>query len=197
MLSLLLARAGLPVTVLEKHKDFFRDFRGDTIHPSTLELMYELGLLDKLLEIRHTRVDRIAAIVGGQRFEIGDLRHLPTHAKFVALMPQWDLLNFLAADAARYPSFTLRMGWEATGLIENDGIVTGVRADTPDGPVEIPADLTVGCDGRHALSREAACLPIVERGVPHRCSLVPARAPAVGPGSRPRLRELRPPRRSH
>jgi len=166
MLSLLLARAGLPVTVLEKHKDFFRDFRGDTIHPSTLELMYELGLLDKLLEIRHTRVDRIAAIVGGQRFEIGDLRHLPTHAKFVALMPQWDLLNFLAADAARYPSFTLRMGWEATGLIENDGIVTGVRADTPDGPVEIPADLTVGCDGRHALSREAACLPIVERGVP-------------------------------
>ena len=166
MLGLLLARAGLPVTVLEKHKDFFRDFRGDTIHPSTLELMYELGLLDKLLEIRHTRVERIAAIVGGQRFEIGDLTHLPTHAKFVALMPQWDLLNFLAAEAARYPSFTLRMGWEATGLVENNGVVTGVRANTPDGPIEIPADLTVGCDGRHAVSREAAHLPLVEEGVP-------------------------------
>jgi len=166
MLGLLLARAGLPVTVLEKHKDFFRDFRGDTIHPSTLELMYELGLLDKLLEIRHTRVERIAAIVGGQRFEVGDFTHLPTHAKFIALMPQWDLLNFLAAEAARYPSFTLRMGWEATGLIENDGVVTGVRANTPEGPIEIPADLTVGCDGRHAVSREAAHLPLVEEGVP-------------------------------
>ncbi len=166
MLGLLLARAGLPATVLEKHKDFFRDFRGDTIHPSTLELMYELGLLDKLLEIRHTRVDRIAAVVGGERFEIADLTHLPTHAKFVALMPQWDLLNFLAAEAARYPSFTLRMGWEATGLIENNGVVTGVRANTPDGPVDIPADLTVGCDGRHAVSREAAHLPVVEEGVP-------------------------------
>ncbi|MGA7317490.1 MAG: FAD-dependent monooxygenase, partial [Silvibacterium sp.] len=126
MLGLLLARAGLPVTVLEKHKDFFRDFRGDTIHPSTLELMDELGLLDKLLEIRHTQVNRIAAIVGGQSFEIGDFTHLPTQAKFVALMPQWDLLNFLAAEAARYPSFTLRMGWEVTGLIENDRVVTGV-----------------------------------------------------------------------
>jgi 2-polyprenyl-6-methoxyphenol hydroxylase-like FAD-dependent oxidoreductase len=166
MLGLLLARAGLPVTVLEKHKDFFRDFRGDTIHPSTLELMYELGLLGKLLEIRHTRIDRIAAVVGGQRFEIGDLTHLPTHAKFVALMPQWDLLNFLAAEAAHYPSFTLRMGWEATGLIENDGAVTGVRTNSPDGPVEIPADLTVGCDGRHAVSRKSAHLPLVEEGVP-------------------------------
>jgi 2-polyprenyl-6-methoxyphenol hydroxylase-like FAD-dependent oxidoreductase len=166
MLGLLLARAGLPVTVLEKHKDFFRDFRGDTIHPSTLELMYELGLLDKLLEIRHTQVERVAAIVGGQRFEIGDLTHLPTHAKFVALMPQWDLLNFLSAEAARYPGFTLRLGWEATGLLEDNGVVTGVRANTPDGPKEIHADLTVGCDGRHAVSREAARLPLAEEGVP-------------------------------
>jgi 2-polyprenyl-6-methoxyphenol hydroxylase-like FAD-dependent oxidoreductase len=166
MLGLLLARAGLPVTVLEKHKDFFRDFRGDTIHPSTLELMDELGLLDKLLEIRHTQVDRIAVIVGGQSFKIGDFSHLPTHAKFVALMPQWDLLNFLAAEAARYPSFTLRMGWEVTGLIENDRVVTGVRANTPEGPAEIHADLTVGCDGRHAISRETARLPLTEEGVP-------------------------------
>jgi 2-polyprenyl-6-methoxyphenol hydroxylase-like FAD-dependent oxidoreductase len=166
MLGLLLARAGVPVTVLEKHKDFFRDFRGDTIHPSTLELMYELGLLDKLLEIRHTKVDRIKAMVGGEAFEIGDFSHLPTHAKYIALMPQWDLLNFLSAEAARYPSFTLRMGWEATGLIQQDGVVTGVRANTPDGPQEIRADLTVGCDGRHAVSREASQLPLAETGVP-------------------------------
>ena len=166
MLGLLLARAGLPVTVLEKHKDFFRDFRGDTIHPSTLELMYELGLLDRLLEIRHTKIDHIAAMVGGERFEIGDFTHLPTHAKFIALMPQWDLLNFLSEEAERYSSFTLRLGWEATGLIEEDGVVKGVRARTPDGPQEIRADLTVGCDGRHATSREAAHLPVVEKGVP-------------------------------
>ncbi len=166
MLGLLLARAGLPVMVLEKHKDFFRDFRGDTIHPSTLELMYELGLLDRLLEIRHTEVNHIAAMVGGERFEIGDFTHLPTHAKFIALMPQWDLLNFLSQEAARYPSFTLRMGWEATGLIEENGVVKGARAKTPDGPQELRADLTVGCDGRHAVSREAAHLPLTEDGVP-------------------------------
>ena len=171
MLGLLLARSGLPVTVLEKHKDFFRDFRGDTIHPSTLELMYELGLLDKLLQIRHTRIDHIAAMVRGEKFEIGDFTHLPTHAKFIALMPQWDLLNFLSEEASRYPSFTLRLGWEATGLIEEDGIggngiIRGVRCNTPDGPQEIRADLTVGCDGRHAISREAAHLPLAEEGVP-------------------------------
>jgi 2-polyprenyl-6-methoxyphenol hydroxylase-like FAD-dependent oxidoreductase len=166
MLGLLLARAGLPVTVLEKHKDFFRDFRGDTVHPSTLELMYELGLLDKLLQIRHTKIDHIAAMVGGEKFEIGDFTHLPTHAKFIALMPQWDLLNFLSAEAARYPSFTLRLGWEATGLIEEDGTIKGVRCNTPDGPQEIRADLTIGCDGRHAVSREAANLPLAEEGVP-------------------------------
>ena len=165
MLGLLLARAGLPVTVLEKHQDFFRDFRGDTIHPSTLELMYELGLLDRLLEIRHTKIDHIAAMVGGEKFEIGDFTHLPTHAKFIALMPQWDLLNFLSAEASRYPSFTLRLGWEATGLIEENEI-TGVRCNTPDGAQEIRAGLVVGCDGRHAMSREAAHLPLVEEGVP-------------------------------
>jgi len=166
MLGLLLARSGLPVTVLEKHKDFFRDFRGDTIHPSTLELMYELGLLDKLLKIRHTKIDHIAAVIGGDSFAIADLTHLPTRAKFVALMPQWDLLNFLSSEASRYPTFTLRLGWEATGLIESNGIIAGVRCNTPDGPQEIHADLTVGCDGRHAISREAAHLPLTEEGVP-------------------------------
>ena len=166
MLGLLLARAGLPVTVLEKHKDFFRDFRGDTIHPSTLELMYELGLLDKLLEIRHTKINHIAAMVGGERFEIGDFTHVPAHAKFIALMPQWDLLDFLSHEAARYPSFALRLGWEATSLIEEGGVIGGVRCNTPDGPQELRADLTVGCDGRHAVSREAAHLPLAEEGVP-------------------------------
>src|SRR5579862_191786 len=166
MLGLLLARSGLPVTVLEKHKDFFRDFRGDTIHPSTLELMYELGLLDKLLTIPHTTIDHIAAVIGGDSFAIADLTHLPTRAKFVALMPQWDLLNFLSSEASRYPTFTLRLGWEATGLIESNGIIAGVRCNTPDGPQEIHADLTVGCDGRHAISREAAHLPLTEEGVP-------------------------------
>jgi 2-polyprenyl-6-methoxyphenol hydroxylase-like FAD-dependent oxidoreductase len=166
MLGFLLARAGVPVTVLEKHKDFFRDFRGDTIHPSTLELLYELGLLDKFLQLPHSRVERISAVVGGRAFTIANCAHLPTQAKFVALMPQWDFLNFLASEAAQFPAFNLRMSWEATGLIEQDGVTTGVRVNTPDGPVEIPATLTVGCDGRHATSRDAAELPLVDLGVP-------------------------------
>jgi 2-polyprenyl-6-methoxyphenol hydroxylase-like FAD-dependent oxidoreductase len=166
MLGFLLARAGIPVTVLEKHLDFFRDFRGDTIHPSTLELLYELGLLDKFLELPHSQITGLSAIIGGERFRMSDFSHLPTHAKFIALMPQWDFLNFLAAEAAKYPSFSLRMGWEATGLIQQNGVTTGVRANTPNGPVEIPATLTVGCDGRHAISRESAHLPLHDHGVP-------------------------------
>jgi 2-polyprenyl-6-methoxyphenol hydroxylase-like FAD-dependent oxidoreductase len=166
MLGYLLARQGIAVTVLEKYKDFFRDFRGDTIHPSTLELLYELGLLEKFLKLPHSQVTGLSAIIGGQRLQMSDFTHLPTHAKFIALMPQWDFLNFLSAKAARYPSFTLRMGWEATGLIQQNGVTTGVRANTPDGPVEIPATLTVGCDGRHAISRDAGNLPLVEEGVP-------------------------------
>ncbi len=166
MLGLFLARAGLPVTVLEKHADFFRDFRGDTIHPSTLELLHELGLLDKFLELPHSQVSGLSAIVGGHRFQMSDFSHLPTRAKFVALMPQWDFLNFLAGEAARYPNFTLRMGWEATGLMERDGRTVGVRATTPNGPIAIPADLTVGCDGRHATSRAAGHLPLIDDGVP-------------------------------
>jgi 2-polyprenyl-6-methoxyphenol hydroxylase-like FAD-dependent oxidoreductase len=165
MLGFLLARQGIAVTVLEKYKDFFRDFRGDTIHPSTLELLYELGLLDKFLALPHSQVDGLSAIIGGQRFKMSDFTHLPTHAKFIALMPQWDFLNFLASEAARFPSFTLRMGWEATGLIQKNGITTGVLANTPDGPVEIPAALTVGCDGRHAISRVAGHLPLIDEGV--------------------------------
>lgn len=170
MLGFLLARAGVPVTVLEKHADFFRDFRGDTIHPSTLELMYELGLLDKLLTVPHSRVETLSVHIGGQSFPLPDFSHLPVHARFIALMPQWDFLDFLSAEAKKYPSFQLLMSTEATGLIEQrdaSGLrVTGVRANTPSGPVEIRADLTVGCDGRHATSRSAAHLPVIEEGVP-------------------------------
>jgi 2-polyprenyl-6-methoxyphenol hydroxylase-like FAD-dependent oxidoreductase len=166
MLGLLLARAGLPVTVLEKHTDFFRDFRGDTVHPSTLERFHELGLLDRFLQLPHSQVAGLSAIVGGQRLAMANFSHLSTRAKFIALMPQWDLLDFLAKEAARYPTFKLCMGWEATGLLDHNGATTGVRANTPNGPVEIPAALTVGCDGRHALSRVAAHLPLKEEGVP-------------------------------
>jgi 2-polyprenyl-6-methoxyphenol hydroxylase-like FAD-dependent oxidoreductase len=166
MLGFLLAREGIAVTVLEKYKDFFRDFRGDTIHPSTLELLYELGLLEKFLALPHSQVTGLSAIIGGRRFQMSDFTHLPTHAKFIVLMPQWDFLNFLSTGAARFRSFTLRTGWEATGLIERNGVTTGVRANTPDGPVEIPATLTIGCDGRHAISRVAGHLPLFNEGVP-------------------------------
>jgi 2-polyprenyl-6-methoxyphenol hydroxylase-like FAD-dependent oxidoreductase len=166
MLGFLLARRGIAVTVLEKHRDFFRDFRGDTIHPSTLELLYELGLLEKFLALPHSQINGLSAIIGGQRLQMSDFSHLPTHAKFIALMPQWDFLNFLSTEAAHFPSFTLRMGWEATGLIQNGDLTTGVQANTPDGPVEIPAALTVGCDGRHAISRVAGHLPLIDYGVP-------------------------------
>lgn len=166
MLGFLLARRGIAVTVLEKHNDFFRDFRGDTIHPSTLELLYELGLLDKFLTVPHSQVARLSGYIGDRSVTMADFSHLPTHAKFIALMPQWDFLNFLAAEASRFRSFTLRMGWEATGLVQTNGVTTGVLANTPDGPVEIPAALTVGCDGRHAISRVAGNLPLIDEGVP-------------------------------
>jgi 2-polyprenyl-6-methoxyphenol hydroxylase-like FAD-dependent oxidoreductase len=168
MLGFLLARAGVEVTVLEKHLDFFRDFRGDTIHPSTLQLLHELGLLERFLQLPHSQLDRLSANVGGRSFPIADFRHLPTAGKFIALMPQWDFLNFLSAEAARLPNFTLHMGWEATSLIHNPTTnrITGVIAQTPDGQHQITADLVVGCDGRHATSVAAAHLKVVEQGAP-------------------------------
>ena len=166
MLGFLLARAGVAVTVLEKHKDFLRDFRGDTVHPSTLELMYELGLLDEFLKLPHREVDHLAGQVGADRVTIADFSHLPTHCKFVALMPQWDFLNFLAAHGKRYPSFDLRMRAEATDMIEEEGRVVGLRAKTPDGDLDIRADLVVGCDGRHSTVRERAGLQVDDIGAP-------------------------------
>src|SRR5947209_5716674 len=156
MLGFLLARAAVDVIVLEKHADFLRDFRGDTIHPSTLEVMSELGLLNKFLELPHQKLTSVSAMFGDREYAFADLSHLPTKAKFIALMPQWDFLNFLAAQAKNYPCFHLRLQSEAVDLIERDGRVAGVRADSTTGPVEIRADLIVGCDGRHSTVRARA-----------------------------------------
>src|SRR6478735_2992148 len=166
MLGLLLARAGVDVTVLEKHADFLRDFRGDTVHPSTLEIMHELGLLDEFLTLPHQKVSRLSFQVGAERLQMIDFRRVPTRCKFVALMPQWDFLNFLAAHARRYPAFRLVMKAEATDLMTADGVVTGVRATTFDGELAISADLVVGCDGRHSTVRECAGLTVEDIGAP-------------------------------
>ncbi len=166
MLGYLLARSGVQVTVLEKHADYFRDFRGDTVHPSTLEVMYELGLLDDLLKLPHQELSSVSGVFGDYAFKAADFTHLPTHCKFVALMPQWDFLDFLSGKAKQFPSFQLRMQHEAVDLIREDGGINGVRAQTPDGCAEIMADLVIGCDGRHSTIRQAADLEVIERGVP-------------------------------
>ena len=166
MLGFLLARAGVEVLVLEKHGDFLRDFRGDTIHPSTLEVMHELGLLDEFLRLPHQKVDELSAQVGAMQLTIADFRHLPTRCGFVALMPQWDFLNFLAEKAKPYAGFVLRMNTEVTGLIEESGRVIGLRAKTADGALEVRADLVVGADGRSSIVREQAGLEIKEFGAP-------------------------------
>jgi len=166
MLGFLLARAGVRVVVLEKHADFLRDFRGDTVHPSTLELIYELGLLDEFLKLPHRTVDRLSLQVGNQRIRLIDLTHLPTQCKFIALMPQWDFLNFLAAHGRRYSQFDLRMRAEATDLIELADRVAGVCVKTPDGELTVEADLVVGCDGRHSTVREKAGLQSDDYGAP-------------------------------
>jgi 2-polyprenyl-6-methoxyphenol hydroxylase-like FAD-dependent oxidoreductase len=166
MLGYLLARAGVAATVLEKHADFFRDFRGDTVHPSTLEVLYELGLLEDFLRLPHQELTSVGGLVGGYPIQAADFSHLPTRCKFVALMPQWDFLNFLSSRARQFPGFDLRMQHEVTGLLREGGRITGVEARTPAGSVEIRADLVVGCDGRHAVTRNAAGLQVQEFGVP-------------------------------
>src|SRR5262252_7872256 len=166
MLGFLLARAGIHVVVLEKHPDFLRDFRGDTVHPSTLGLIYELGLLDEFLRLPHRKVDRLSMQIGSRIVRMIDMRHLPTHCKFIALMPQWDFLNFLADHGRRYPQFNLRMRAEATDLIEEAGRIVGVRVHTPDGELTVRADLVVGCDGRHSTVREKAGLQTDDYGAP-------------------------------
>jgi 2-polyprenyl-6-methoxyphenol hydroxylase-like FAD-dependent oxidoreductase len=166
MLGFLLARAGVEVVVLEKHADFLRDFRGDTIHPSTLELMHELGLLEDFLKRPHTEVREIAGQIGNEIIPLADFSHLPTKCRFIAFMPQWDFLNFIAEHAGSYPAFRLKMQAEVTDLIEEGNSIVGIRAKTPEGELEIRADLVVGADGRASIVRARAGLQVESLGAP-------------------------------
>src|SRR5215472_13623576 len=166
MAGYLLARAGVPVIVLEKHADFFRDFRGDTIHPSTLELMYELGLLDEFLKQPHQEVRELRAVINGQTVPIADFTKLPTRCKFIAFTPQWDFLNFLSRYAKRLSNFQLLMEHEVVDLLFQNDRVTGVRAKTPRGEVEVHSDLVIGADGRHSTTHARAGFKEREFGVP-------------------------------
>jgi len=166
MLGYLLARMGVAVTVLEKHQDFFRDFRGDTVHPSTLEVMYELGLSQDFLRVPHQELTRVGGVFGTYAFTVADFRNVATHCKFVALMPQWDFLDFLSSRARKFSNFDLRMQHEAVGLVRDGGRIVGVEVQTPNGPAEIRSDLVVGCDGRHSVIRKASQLELIEFGVP-------------------------------
>ena len=166
MLGLLLAQAGVSVLVLEKHADFLRDFRGDTLPPSTLEIMHELGVLNRFLQLPHQKVTRINARFGDLDFTVADFSHLPTQCRYVAFMPQWDFLNFLVEEGNRYPIFQVRMNAEVTDLIEREGSVIGLRAETPTGPLEVCTPLVVGADGRHSIVRKRAGLSVKEFGAP-------------------------------
>lgn len=166
MLGFLLARMGVGVIVLEKHADFLRDFRGDTIHPSTLELIYELGLLEEFLKRPHQEVTELAAVIGGETVRLADFSHLPTHCKMLALMPQWDFLNFLVEQGRRYKTFEVKTQSEVTGLIEEAGRITGFRVKTADGALEVRASLNVGADGRHSIVRQTAGLQVTDLGAP-------------------------------
>jgi 2-polyprenyl-6-methoxyphenol hydroxylase-like FAD-dependent oxidoreductase len=166
MVGYLLARAGVEVAVLEKHADFFRDFRGDTIHPSTLELMYELGLLDEFLKLPHQEFTQLKGIFNGHLAAMADFSRLPTHCKFIGFMPQWDFLNFLASKAKVFPSFALHMQHEVVDLIIEGDRVTGARVRTPDGERDFRADLVIGADGRNAVTHTRAGFETQELGVP-------------------------------
>ncbi len=166
ILGLLLARAGVEVLVLEKHADFLRDFRGDTLHPSTLEVMHELGLLQKLLHLPHQKVLQINVLFGDLALTVADFSHLQTECRFIAFMPQWDFLNFLTLEAARYPTFHLRMQSEVTGLIEEKKCVIGLNAISSGRPLSVRTNLVVGADGRHSVVRTQANLKVQDFGAP-------------------------------
>lgn len=185
VLGLLLARAGIEVVVLEKHADFLRDFRGDTIHPSTLQVMDELGLLDELLKLPHSKVSKLGVQVSGTPINFADFTFLPPRRAFIALMPQWDFLDFLADKARAYPNFKLIMQARVDDLIEEAGRIVGVRATTPEGPLEVRAKLTVGCDGRTSTVRAKAGLQVEDIGAPidvfwMRISRLPGDPPSGG-----------------
>ncbi|WP_342730215.1 FAD-dependent oxidoreductase [Bradyrhizobium sp. B117] len=166
MLGYLFGRAGIDVAVLEKHADFFRDFRGDTVHPSTLQVMDELGLIDDFLKLPHQRLQKMDGLFGGTKVRIADLSRLHTKYPFIAFMPQWDFLNFLREAGKRFASLKVMMNTEAVDLIRRGDTMAGVRANTPDGPIDIEADLTIACDGRHSTVRERAGLEVEEIGAP-------------------------------
>jgi 2-polyprenyl-6-methoxyphenol hydroxylase-like FAD-dependent oxidoreductase len=166
MLGFLLARAGVDTIVLEKHADFLRDFRGDTVHPSTLEAMHDLGLLEEFLKLPHQELRQGEVKIGDVTIPFVDFSHLPVPAKFVALMPQWDFLDFLAERAKQFPCFRLLMSAEVDGLVEEEGRVAGVAAKTKDGQLTIRADLTIGADGRHSLVRREAGFVPLDIGAP-------------------------------
>jgi 2-polyprenyl-6-methoxyphenol hydroxylase-like FAD-dependent oxidoreductase len=166
MLGFLLARAGIDVVVLEKHGDFLRDFRGDTVHPSTMQVLHELGLLDGFLARPHSEVRTLGVKIGRELIEVADLSHLPTRAKFIAFMPQWDFLDFLADQAKHFPTFRLLMETDAIDLIREGDAVAGVTARGPDGALDIRAELVVACDGRHSTLRDAAGFQVIDRGAP-------------------------------
>ncbi|HEY1306758.1 MAG TPA: FAD-dependent oxidoreductase [Vicinamibacterales bacterium] len=166
MLGLLLARSGIRVVVLEKHADFLRDFRGDTVHPSTLENLHELGMLDSFLQRPHQEVTELSGKVGDTLVTLADFSHLPTRCRFIALMPQWDFLDFLSEQARRYAGFELMMRAEVIDLIEEEGHIAGVRARTHDGELDVRADLVIGADGRQSIVRERAGLEVDDIGAP-------------------------------
>jgi len=166
MLGYLLARAGIDVVILEKHGDFFRDFRGDTIHPSTLEVVYELGLLDEFLRLPHQEIKEIGGQIGDEFIPLADTTHLPTHCKFLGFMPQWDFLNFFSEQGRKYPQFHLMMEAEVTDLLIEGNTVAGVKAMTPSGELEVRATLNIGCDGRSSTVRERAGLQVKSLGAP-------------------------------
>jgi 2-polyprenyl-6-methoxyphenol hydroxylase-like FAD-dependent oxidoreductase len=166
MCGYLLARAGVDVLVLEKHADFFRDFRGDTIHPSTLQIMYELGLLDQFLKLPHSEVHELRGEIGDDGILLADFSHLPTHCHFIALMPQWDFLDFLGQQAKKYPSFKLKMLAEVDGLSQDGETIVGLTAKQPDGRLEVRSDLVIGADGRHSTVREKAGFKVDDLGAP-------------------------------
>ena len=166
MLGYLLGRAGVDVVVLEKHADFFRDFRGDTVHPSTLQVMDELGLIDGFLKLPHQRLQKMQGLFAGTPVQIADLSQLPVKYNFIAFMPQWDFLNFLREAGRSFPSLKVMMSTEADDLIRDGGRIAGVRAKTPEGMVDVAADLTIACDGRHSTVRERAGLKVEEIGAP-------------------------------
>src|SRR3990167_1322710 len=166
MLGFMLARAGIDVTVLEKHPDFFRDFRGDTIHHSTMEILHELNLLEKFLTLPHNKIEKISAQIGEHTLQIADISHLKVHAPFIAIIPQWDFLNFIASEAKQYPNFHLLMHTEATDFIDDDKKIIGVHAKNNAESIDIYADLVVAADGRHSILREKSGLPKKDFGAP-------------------------------